>query len=475
MRWLRIPNAQPVVRSILDYRSALHRLLTLTDLERMVRHPSPPVRYDLGRMRRFLNRLGNPHLRVPTIHIAGTKGKGSTSTMVTSVLQAAGYSVGLYTSPHLHSFRERIRLGLEPLTEEEFARLVEELWPAVEEAVVGRPGERVTTFEMLTGMAFACFAHRSVDFQVLEVGLGGRLDATNVVECPLVCVITSLSLDHQAVLGETLDRIAFEKAGIIKSGASVVTAPQPHEAMAVIAGCCQELGVPPVQVGEEYLWQRISWDLEGQQFRIKSPAGTYPLWMPLLGEHQLENAACALATVEALRRRGVQVPDEAVTEGFRRVRWPGRLEVLARSPLTVVDGAHNPYSIGRLREALRGYFQFRGLVLLFGAMEDKNLAGMIEELVSMKPKVVVTRTRHPRSASPALLSGLWAQRGIQAQEAPDVASGLRRAQEVAEAEDLVLGTGSLFLTAEVREAVKGIAPELYPEFQRPVSLPFPSI
>ena len=222
----------------MDYTSALRYVLGLADLERMVEPPGARPRYDLGRMHALLDALGRPHLSTPTVHVTGTKGKGSTSAMVASILRASGFSVGLYTSPHLHTMRERVQVNGAPLSEEDFAATLEAVWPSVE----ALSGEGVTTFETLTAMAFHAFAERRLDWQVLEVGMGGTLDATNTVESPQVCVITSISLDHTKILGDTVEAIARDKAGIIKPGATVVTAPQPPGVIAVLREACDAVG-----------------------------------------------------------------------------------------------------------------------------------------------------------------------------------------------------------------------------------------
>jgi dihydrofolate synthase/folylpolyglutamate synthase len=384
--------------------------------------------------------------------------------MVASVLTAAGHTAGLYTSPHLHTFRERICLGQTPLSEAAFASLVERLWPIVESMGPEGSDGRPTTFEMLTAMAFACFRDTPCDAQVIEVGMGGTLDATNVVEHPLVCVLTSISLDHTQILGHTVGAIARDKSGIIKRGAVVVTAPQTSEAMTPIEEACQRHGAGLVRVADHYRWERGPWDLAGQHFRIVSPRSEHLLWMPLLGEHQLENAAVALAVVEALEERGFHIGAEAVQRGFKQVEWPCRLEVLKRSPLVVADGAHNPYSIRKLGEAIRSYFRFRRLILVFGCSQGHDLEGMVAEASALDPSVVfAARSRHPRAVDPATLARAFRRQGALVKEVPDVTAATIMAQEMAEENDLVLVTGSLFITAEARELIKGMPPELYPE------------
>ena len=299
----------------MDYRSALGRLLQLVDHERITVPSRTRVRYDLRRMEALVRSLENPHLGRPTVHIAGTKGKGSTAAMCSGVLSQQGYSTGLFTSPHLHSFRERIRLNGEPVTEDQFATLVEEVWPSLEKVSVGEDHGEVTMFEALTAMAF-CHFRRWADFQVLEVGLGGRLDTTNLVS-PDVCAITSLSLDHTSVLGDTIEAIAAEKAGIIKPGVPVVTAPQTPEAMAVIESVCREKGSELIVVGEHLNWLKEHAGHDGQGVMVTGRLGNYDLWTPLLGEYQLENVAVSVGVLEVLEERGFHISRAAMDRGFR--------------------------------------------------------------------------------------------------------------------------------------------------------------
>ena len=445
----------------MDYMTAMRHLLGLVDYERVSSSNRQRIRYDLRRMEALLLRLGSPHLGIPTVHIAGTKGKGSTAAMCASVLSEQGYHTGLYTSPHLHTFRERISLDGKPASEEVFAALVEEVWPAIRSVSEGENFGEVTMFEALTAMA-SCHFRRWADVQVLEVGLGGRLDTTNLA-CPTVCAITSLSLDHTSVLGNTLESIAREKAGIIKSGTPVVTAPQPPEAMAVIESVARECGAELVKVGEDVTWCGGGAELDGQEVRVKGRLGSHRLRIPLLGDFQLENAATALATLEVLKERGLPISDTALERGFNRVSWPCRMEVLGLAPLVVCDGAHNPYSVARLRGSLPMYFGDRGVVLVLGISQDKNLEGMVEELAQISRHVIVTRSRHPRAAPAETVADIFRARGVTVAQVEGVDRAMVRALEEAGEGDMVLATGSLFVAAEAREFIKGIEPELYPE------------
>ena len=441
-----------------DYQAALDYVLSFADYERASRSA---IVFDLSRIEELLKRRGNPHQAARAVHIAGTKGKGSASAMVAAVLTASGYKTGLYTSPHLHTLRERIQVDSQPIAEEEFARVVEELKPEIEAINnSGLLGE-LTTFEILTALAFAYFKEKKVDFQVLEVGLGGRLDATNVVK-PDVGIITSISFDHTEVLGNTLAQIAAEKAGIIKPQSPVVCAPQAPEALEVIEKICQERKARLIRVGREVTWQRNTFSFLGQSFQLKGIRGDYNLTIPLLGEHQLENAAVAVAALEVLANLGMEVSPESIAKGLSQVYWPGRLQILQYEPLFVVDGAHNADSARRLREALKQYFDFDGVILIIGTSEDKDVAGMVAELSPLPGAVIVTRSRHPRAAEISKLVAEFSKWGITPLVKEKVTSAVELALARAKPRELICATGSLFIVAEVIEHMKGLLPEKYP-------------
>ena len=447
----------------LTYPGAINLLLSMVDHERTQPvGPRQKAIFDLARMERLLQRLGNPHNAATTIHVAGTKGKGSTAALCDSALHSAGYSTGFYSSPHLHSFRERIRRDTDPITEDEFSRLVEELWPHQEWVGQNENLGPVTLFEFMTAMAFQCFAGNKSDFQVIEVGLGGRLDATNVVNCD-VSVITSISLDHTAILGDTIGEIAREKSGIIKSGGTVVISPQKPEAMEAILDVCHSVSATPIQVGKDVTWSPGPASVDGQELTVTGRGKTYGLKIPLLGKYQLENAATAVAALEVLQEQGHSIPDEAIQQGFSGVTWPCRMEVLGRTPLVVVDGAHNEYSIESLLESLASYMDFRRIILVVGFSRDKSVAGMVGLLAKENPVVFASRSRHPRSTTPAQIVSLFNEHGIQATETASSAEAVTRALDLADDGDLILATGSLFVAAEVRERILGIEPELYPD------------
>jgi len=434
------------------YQQALDYLYSFIDYEREPR-PRDAIHYDLRRMDELLARLGNPHRKARTVHIAGTKGKGSVAIMVASALTASGYVTGLYTSPHLITFNERIRVDDRLISDEEVATLVDRLRPEVavvnEKAIYGE----LTTFELITALGFAYFQLKGVDFQVIEVGLGGRLDATNVVQ-PDVCAITSISYDHMEVLGNTLTQIATEKAGIIKPKSVVITSPQVDEVARVIEKACLNNSARLVRVGSDVTWQSLGFTSNQQSLRVKGRLGNYELSIPLLGQHQLENAAVAVAILEALAEKGFHVSGDSITAGLARVDWPGRLQVLSRRPLLVVDGAHNPYSARVLGQSLRQYFDFDRAILIVGLSFDKDIAGMVSEFVPLFDEVIVTRSTHPRALAAAPLVAEFSRHGVTAQATEDISTAIPLALSMAGEKDLICVTGSLFVVAGAIEQAK---------------------
>jgi dihydrofolate synthase/folylpolyglutamate synthase len=435
------------------YNKALDYLYSFVDYS--LKHTSELVKaeFNLERMFELMAALGYPQDSYPIIHVAGTKGKGSVSAMVASALHAAGYRAGLYISPHLQDFCERIQVNGEPISHGDLAALVEEIKPAVARLPF------ITTFELTTALGFLYFAQRGVDAAVVEVGLGGRLDATNVVT-PLVSVITSLSYDHMAVLGNTLAQIAGEKAGIIKEGVPVVSSPQKDEALAVLEKVAAERNAPLTLVGREVTFEASEHSLDGQSLAVSTSLVTRHsslvtsesviLRIPLLGAFQVVNAATAYA---ALKASGLRVPDAAIQKGFAEVKWPARFEVLRREPPVILDSAHNVDSAQKLRQALDDYFPKRPVILIFGASEDKNVLGMFAEWKPYLDRILVTKADHPRALEAEQLLGLAQQAGVPAEAVSPVESALARALELsAKNSAIVLSAGSIFVTAEVRTA-----------------------
>lgn len=440
------------------YNKALDYLYSFVDYS--LKHASELAKaeFNLDRMFALMEELGNPQKEYPIIHVAGTKGKGSVSALCASALQAAGYKVGLYTSPHLLDYVERIQINGEPISHELMIELAEEIKPAVLRVPF------LTTFEITTALGFLAFAKQGCNAAVIEVGLGGRLDATNIV-MPRVSVITSLSYDHTAVLGDTLAKIAGEKAGIIKQGVPVVSSPQKDEALEVLERVARLKNSSLTLVGKDVKFGKIESSLNGQTLRLSSfhpsrtsgqrfplsnEANSLDLNIPLLGDHQLENAAIAYA---ALKLSGMPISDESIQKGFSQVKWRARFEVVRRDPPVIFDSAHNADSFAKLRETLDEYFPGRQVHLIFGASEDKNISEMFAE---MKPKIknlIVTRADHPRALEAEKIVELANQAGIPNEAVSPVESALARALEFSANDgSIVLSAGSIFVTAEVMQA-----------------------
>jgi dihydrofolate synthase/folylpolyglutamate synthase len=368
--------------------------------------------------------------------------------MCTAALLAGGYRVGLYTSPHLHDYAERIQFDQHPIPHEDLIALVDEIRPVIESI------PKLTTFEITTALAFLYFQRKNVQAAVLEVGLGGRLDATNVV-IPSVTVITSLSYDHTQILGDTLAEIAGEKAGIIKSSVPVVLSPQKEEARQVIKKIAAERSAPLIEVGKDYHFAALEHSLEGQSLRVWMD-GDYrreeKLQIPLLGGHQVENAATAYVTLQLFSQRALPVTPEMIQQGFASTFWPGRFEVLQRHPAVVVDSAHNRDSALRLRQALDDYFPGIPVVMVFGASEDKDIAGMFAELSPRVQEVVATKSFHPRAIEPESVVEIASRFGKSARIVADIPEAVEQALQLAGETHMVLVTGSIFVVAATREA-----------------------
>lgn len=434
------------MQSRMTYKGVLRYIYRFTDYEKRGLAAYAPEFYDLDRVCRLLALLNDPQQRFQAIHIAGTKGKGSTAAMIESMLRTAGYRTGLYTSPHLHTFRERIQINGELIPERDVVRLVQEMRPLLEQI------KGITTFEVMTGLAFAWFATQGVEWAVVEVGLGGRLDATNVL-VPAVAVITSISRDHTAILGETHALIAAEKAGIIKKGVPVVSAPQSKDALAVIVAKCREQDAPLTLVGRDWTWEPEDASVEGQSFSVHRGTETLPgLWIPLLGEYQLQNATTAIAAISLAGQAGVELTQIAIRQGLQSVDWPGRLEILGREPLVVADSAHNGNSARKLMDALRALFDFRRAIVVIGASADHVTLGLLEALLSGTHRAIATQARHPRAASPAWIQAQAADLGFKMELSPSVPEALELALADAGPEDMVCCTGSVFVAAEARAA-----------------------
>lgn len=435
------------------YRQALDWIYSFSDTERTGTFVHD--REDnLARERALLAELGNPQRAYGITHIAGTKGKGSTSALLAAILRAAGGRTGLYTQPDLHTFRERMRIDGAVVAGDEVARLVPRVRHALD--ALGSAYGSYITYEVATALAFLAFREAGVEHAVIEVGLGGRLDATNVVE-PVVTAITSISYDHMLILGSTLGQIAGEKAGIIKPGVPVVTSAQAPEALEVLLRVATERRAPllragPADSGGDYTYVPEAASAEGQTFTVTTPTGRYEhLELALLGEHQLENATVAVALAELLRARGLPLDEVAIRRGLREARWPARLQVVGRTPWVVVDGAHNADSFARMFVALRRHFPFERLLLMLALMADKDLAGITAEVARANvAHVYATAVANPRAASPESIATALAEAapGLAVTTYADVPAALEAARAGAGPRDLLCVAGSLYLAGE---------------------------
>ncbi len=437
------------------YQQSLDWIYSWVDFS-MKRHVDDTHRFfKLDRMNKLMELLGNPHESFPSVHVAGTKGKGSTSSFIATALQAAGYKVGLYTSPHLVDFRERIIIDGQWISKEDLVALTDELRPLTE--IV----KDTTTFELTTALAFLYFRKQKVDLAVLEVGLGGRLDATNVVN-PIVSVITPISYDHMAVLGNTLTEIACEKGGIIKPGRPVVLAPQTEEAMIELVHLATDRNSPFTQVEKAFEYHEISHSLSSQKIQVlrtDHPITTkrdslarkeLDLSLPLLGHHQMENAVTALAALDELVRAGFKISRRAVQRGFRQVFWPARFELLRRKPPVVIDSAHNGDSMERLVETLDEYFPGKKFILVYGASADKELDTMLKTIIARVEMVIATQSIHPRAADSDELKKLIAPYGKPVIAFHRMEEALPEALNLAGKQKGIIVTGSVFVAAAAR-------------------------
>jgi dihydrofolate synthase / folylpolyglutamate synthase len=445
-----------------EYQETLDYLYSFIDFSLQRQFIFSPEKFDLGRMRVLTAALGNPEQEYPVIHIAGTKGKGSVAALCASVLRSSGYRVGLYTSPHLEDYNERIQVNGVPVPHLELVSLVNELKPLLPTI------PEITTFEITTALAFLYFARKNVNAAVIEVGLGGRLDATNIVS-PLLTVITSLSYDHMEILGDTLALIAGEKAGIIKEGRPVVVSPQHNEALEVVVEVAESRSAPVILIGRDYQYEHLSHSIDRQVFRVwknpgvllninfpskgeNSPTEADELVIPLLGRHQVENAAAAYAALKVGHESGLPLKAGSIKSGFASVKWPGRFELLRKNPPVIIDSAHNRDSAQRLRTTVEDYLPDMPVILLVGASEDKDIKGMFDELMPITRQIIATRSVHPRSADPDMLVVLASKYNKPVVAIPRVEDALEAALAAAGTDAVVLATGSIFLAAAVRSA-----------------------
>ncbi len=399
----------------------------------------------LERITELMRRLGNPEKGLKYIHIVGTNGKGSTAAMLASVLTKAGYRTGLFISPYVIDFRERMQMNGEMISREALAAETEAVKPFAE-AMADHP----TEFELITAVALKWFADEKAELVVLEAGMGGELDATNVIPAPEAAVFTNVGLDHTEYLGDTVEAIARTKAGILKPGCAAALYPNLPSVCSVIEGLCREKGIPLYRA-DPLVLAPLGHGLSGQRFRW----GELTLELPLLGEHQRKNLSLVLAVLELLRDRGWRIPDEAVRAGIRAVRWPGRFELLGRDPLFVLDGGHNPQCMDALWEAANTYLAGMPLTVITGVLADKDYASMYDRTAKLAERFFTLTPPNPRALDAEALAALLAKYGKPVKACANAAEAVRLALESTPPDGAVLAYGSLYLAAELRAAYLG--------------------
>lgn len=437
------------------YQESLDFIYSFIDFS-MKRHLDDSHRFfKLDRMHQMMDLLGNPQDKFLSIHVAGTKGKGSTASLCASALKAAGYEVGLYTSPHLQEFTERIQINGSQIDHQTLVNLTARLRPLTLEV------PEITTFELTTALAFQYFYENKVNIAVIEVGLGGRLDATNIVN-PLVSVITPISYDHTAILGNSLTEIAYEKGGIIKPGVPVVLSPQASEAGQELERIAAERGSPLTRVDQHYTLAIGKHTYRAQSISISAHSSAslssaslaepqLEINLPLLGAHQAQNALTALGALDQVRAQGLALSRESVAQGFADVRWPARFEILRDSPPLVIDSAHNGDSMNRLKQSLDDYFPGQKFLLVFGASADKELDAMLTAILPRVERVITTLSTHPRAADPNHLAEQIRPYGLPVEAVSPAENALARALALAGTDTGIIVAGSVFIAAAARD------------------------
>ncbi len=435
-----------------SYSTAMRFLETFTDYERMIRVGYNHTTFNLSRMQKILSAVGRPHRKFKSVHIAGTKGKGSCAHMLANMLQACDHKVGLYTSPHLVDMRERIMIDGQMIEESEFLRLLNQLVPVLRSF---DEKSRPTFFEIITTIGFMYFAEQKVDIAIIETGLGGRLDSTNVIK-PEVCAITSISYDHTYQLGNALSSIAEEKAGIFKSGVPVISVPQHSEVKKVLVKSAKSAKAPIKFTGEDidFSYRFESSRSSGPHTRICLTAehGKYEhLPVPLPGEHQAINCGLVLSVIDALKAKGWEIDDHKALEGLAKTRLPGRMEIICDDPRILIDGAHNPASIEALIRTIGQHISYDSMVVIFGCAADKDIDGMLEYVSMGADKVIFTQSNSVRSADPEDLAIKFEERtGRMAQWTRTLREALRIANSVVTTGDIICVTGSFYLAGEAK-------------------------
>ena len=442
-----------------SYKQANEFLLQTIDYEKLTQYKYDTSTFDLKRMEEMMAFAGNPHKKGKCAHITGTKGKGSTATIIASVFKELGLKTGLFTSPHLIYLGERMKVNDRMISQTMFVQLINRVKPYIDRIILKNPTLMPTFFEIVTAIAFLYFEKKKADISVLEVGMGGRLDSTNII-LPEISVITPIGYDHTDRLGHTLDRIAYEKAGIIKEGVPVVSSMQEPEALSVISKTCKEKNVRLYLVGRDIVINDIKVtkrnDVYGTECEIRTWRNKYKnIFLPLIGQHQIENCAIAIGALEVLSETGViKAGNEMVINALTKVKCPARIEVVSENPLVVLDTAHTVSSMKILRESIKENLSFKKLIVVIGLSEDKDIEGVLKEIACISDDLILTRTGNPREAEPeqmAVAAKRCSQNNLMVIE--DISDALREAQGIAKQDDLICITGSFFLAGKIKKSV----------------------
>ena len=439
------------------YKDAMEFLLQAVDYEKLSDYKYDTSGFNLKKMDAMLSTLGDPHKDGKYVHIAGTKGKGSTAIMVASVLKECGLKTGLFTSPHLMYLGERIQVNGKAISQKMLIRLINKLKPYIERERLKDISLSPTFFEIVTAIALIFFKHKKVDISVLEVGMGGRLDSTNVV-LPQVSIITTLEYDHTDKLGHTLKKIAYEKAGIIKDGVPVVSSMQEKEALSVILKTCKKKKSHLHIVGKDIVINNIEKHkkngIYGSVFDVKTWRNKYnDIFLPVLGRHQVENCAVAIGALEVLsENKAIKIDKDMIQGALTKVKCPARIEIISRKPLTILDTAHTVSSMKLLVETIKGNFSFNKLIIVLGLSADKDIEGILREIVCVADELIFTRTGNPREAAPKQLAEIAKkQYHKESSVFEEINGALLEAKRIANRNDLICITGSFYLAARAKE------------------------
>jgi dihydrofolate synthase / folylpolyglutamate synthase len=414
------------------------------------------IRLGLDNIKKLLELLGNPQDNLKIIHVAGTNGKGSTCSFISTILKESGYKVGLYTSPFLETFTERIRVNGENIPEEEVAKIVSLIKEKIEK-MVSEGYSYPTEFEIVTAMAFYYYNQENVDFVALEVGLGGRYDATNVIDNPLVSVITSISLDHTSILGDTLAKIAFEKGGIIKENGTTISYPQQKEAKEVIENICREnkskyieVNFNDINIKESNInYQKYDCVINGREYK--------DLEIKLIGEHQVNNSVLALNVIDYIKRNeNIDISDESIKKGLIETKWPGRIEKIKEDPMFIIDGAHNEEGATSLAKSIDRYFEDKNKILLIGMLEDKDIDSVLDILIPRFNQVITTTPDNPRAIDANSLKEKIDRYSVEVICKPEIKDAVDYTLNNSNKEDVIISAGSLYMIGNVRTIVKNI-------------------